>query len=89
MSITLDRINEMSERLDSLNPTHLEIIDDSHLHAGHAGAETGMGHFTVVINSPLFEGKNLVEKHQLVYHALGDLMQTDIHALQISISNEQ
>lgn len=87
MSITLDRINEMSDRLESLKPTHLEIIDDSHLHAGHAAASTGLGYFTVIINSPEFDGKSLVQKHQLIYKALGDLMQTDIHALQISIPN--
>jgi len=85
MNIANNRINEMSERLESLKPTHLEIIDDSHLHEGHAGAETGLGHFTVVINSPEFISKSLVEKHQMIYQALGNLMQTDIHALRISI----
>lgn len=69
---------------DSLTPSVLEIFDDSSRHAGHAGAaESGGGHFYATIVSSAFEGKTLVQRHQLVYQALGDLMRTDIHALSI------
>ncbi|WP_372717687.1 BolA family protein [Immundisolibacter sp.] len=68
----------------ALAPTRLELIDDSHLHAGHAGARQG-GHFTVRIAVPAFAGKRPLECHRLIYGALGELMQTDIHALSIEI----
>ena len=61
----------------------LEVSDDSHLHAGHPGARDGRGHFSVTVVSTTFAGKNLLARHRLVYSALGDLMQTDIHALAI------
>ncbi|WP_144393609.1 BolA family protein [Pleionea sediminis] len=80
------RIVEIEAALNKeLSPTHLEVIDDSHLHAGHAGAKSGKGHFTVVITSPSFEGKRPLQCHQMIYSALGELMQTDIHALSIKI----
>ncbi len=80
------RIEKMNELIaTALSPTHLEVIDDSHLHAGHAGAREGKGHFTVVIASAAFEGKRPLQCHQLVFSALGDMMQTDIHALSIKI----
>ena len=64
-------------------PTRLEIGDDSALHAGHAGARDGRGHFNVEIESAAFAGHGLLARHRLVYAALGELMQTDIHALAI------
>lgn len=64
-------------------PTELEVHDDSHLHIGHAGARDGRGHFRVRIVSPAFAGMAPVARHRAVYAALGDLMQTDIHALSI------
>jgi BolA family transcriptional regulator, general stress-responsive regulator len=69
---------------NSLHTQAVELIDDSHLHAGHAGARDGRGHFRVRIVSPDFEGLRTVQRHQLVYRSLGELMQTDIHALGIS-----
>lgn len=82
------RIESMTALLQqSLSPNHLSISDDSHLHAGHAGAKSGKGHFTVEIQSDQFNGLNKVKQHQLIYQALGDLMQTDIHALAIKITN--
>lgn len=82
----LERIKLMRKLLtDSLNPTILKIVDDSEAHAGHAGAATGMGHFTITIGSDQFNDKSLLESHKLVYEALGDLMKTDIHALRIII----
>ena len=67
---------------EKLSATYLEIIDDSHHHAGHAGAKQG-GHFTVKIVSKDFEGKSLPARHKLVYAALQDLMKTKIHALAL------
>ena len=69
---------------DALHPRQLEVIDDSHLHAGHAGAREGKGHFRVRIVSDDFRGLRALQRHQLVYRSLGDLMQTDIHALSIT-----
>lgn len=81
------RIQEMERRLgEALQPTHLAISDDSHKHVGHAGARDGRGHFTVEIESEAFRGRSPVARHRLVYDALGDLMQTDIHALAIRAS---
>ena len=61
----------------------LEISDDSHLHIGHAGARDGRGHFSVKIVSPKFAGTGRVQRHRMVYEALDELMQSDIHALAI------
>lgn len=68
---------------EALHPTELEVIDESHLHIGHAGAKDGRGHFAVRIISDAFAGKSRVARQQLIYAALGDLMQTDIHALRM------
>lgn len=76
------RIALMKEKLALLQPLQLEIADDGHHHIGHAGAESG-GHFSLLIRSDQFAGKNLVQRHRMVYDALGDLMQTQIHALSI------
>ena len=85
--MTEARIAEIRARLTSaLDPTSLEIIDESHLHAGHAGARDGRGHFRIRIASPKFEGRRPIEQHRLVYEALGDLMETDIHAAAIEVS---
>ena len=68
----------------ALAPTRLELVDDSHRHAGHAGARQG-GHFTLRIAAPGFAGKRPLECHRMIYAALGELMQTDIHALSIEL----
>ncbi|MGB4497712.1 MAG: BolA family protein [Methylococcaceae bacterium] len=68
----------------ALKPTLLEIIDNSAAHAGHAGARQGGGHYNVTIVSADFEKKTLVQRHQLIYAALGDMMKNDIHALGIN-----
>lgn len=74
----------MRQRLSAtLAPTELEITDESHLHAGHAGARSGRGHYAVRIRAAAFEKKSAIERHRLVYAALGEMMQTDIHALSI------
>ena len=78
------RTDMIRERLTAaFTPEQLDIIDESHLHAGHAGARSGGGHFAVTIVSAAFAGHNLLARHRLVYDALGDAMQTDIHALSI------
>lgn len=74
--------DELSNRLQTLAPVTLEIIDESHLHAGHAG-NTGGGHFNVLIVSEQFAGLLPLKRHRLVYDAVGDMMQSKIHALSI------
>ena len=83
--MTVSRVEKIRSLLaTALTPSLLEIIDDSSSHAGHAGAaESGGGHFYATIVSSVFEGKTLVQRHQLVYAALGDLMRTEIHAFSI------
>ena len=74
------------ERLlqDKLAPTSLQVKDQSHLHAGHAGAKEGKGHFEVNIVSDAFDGVNRIGRHRMVYDALGAFMDSDIHALRIN-----
>jgi BolA protein len=68
----------------ALQPSELEVGDDSHLHVGHAGAASGGGHYRVKIVSDRFEGQRLVMRHRLVYDAVQGMMHTDIHALAIT-----
>ena len=68
----------------SLHAQTVDVIDDSRLHAGHAGARDGKGHFRVRVVSERFRGMRPVQRHQLVYSSLGALMQTDIHALGVT-----
>ena len=77
------RTDMIRERLAVLAPQQLEILDESHKHAGHAGARSGGGHFNLTIVSNIFDGKGLLQRHRMVYDALGSAMQTDIHALTI------
>ncbi|HCU53387.1 MAG TPA: BolA family transcriptional regulator [Gammaproteobacteria bacterium] len=80
-----DRVAEIEHKLRAaLQPLKLEIEDESHKHAGHAGArESGGGHFNVTIVSAAFTGQGLLQRHRLVYDALGDTMRREIHALSI------
>lgn len=77
-------VRTMLEQLlqEALEPQELSIRDDSHLHAGHAGAASG-AHFSVSVRSDKFAGLNRVQRHRLVYHAVFPLMQDRIHALAI------
>jgi BolA protein len=68
----------------ALAPTVLELVDESHLHAGHAGAASGGSHFRLNIVSSRFEGLRLVMRHRLVYDSVHDMMHTEIHALSIT-----
>ena len=75
---------EVVKRLNAaFEPETLGVDDESHLHAGHEGAKDGRSHFRVLIISEVFEGKNLVERHRMIYSALDEMMRIDIHALAI------
>ena len=79
-----DRIAEIRHRIEAaLSPVSLEVIDESHKHIGHEGARDGRGHFAVRVVAEAFSGLRPLQRHQLIYEAVGDLMQTDIHALSI------
>ncbi|MES2354319.1 MAG: BolA family protein [Pseudomonadota bacterium] len=71
------------ERLVKLQPVSIDIKDESGKHIGHAGARSGGGHYQLTIISPLFVGASRLARHRLIYDALGDLMQREIHALAI------
>lgn len=78
------RVDQIRARLTAaLDPASLEITDESHLHAGHAGAREGKGHFRVTIVADCFRGMAPLKRHRTVYAALGEMMTTDIHALSI------
>ena len=82
--MTGQRIEMIRERLArELAPVSLEIIDESAKHAGHAGAASGGGHFIVHIVADSFRDKTLIQRHRLVYDAVGDIMHREIHALSI------
>ncbi|MEE4329432.1 MAG: BolA family protein [Wenzhouxiangella sp.] len=82
--MTAARIDMIRERLEqALSPTAVEVIDESHLHAGHPGARDGRGHFRVRVVSPVFHGLTRLARHRRVYAAMGELMTSDIHALTI------
>lgn len=82
--MTAGRIQQIEAELRRrLAPDSLEVIDESHLHVGHVGARDGKGHFRVNIVSDHFEDLSPIARHRLVFDALDDLMQTDIHALSI------
>lgn len=82
----LELIEETRRRLaDAFNPDQLAVIDDSHHHEGHAGAQDGKRHLTVKIRCDSLAAIGRVAAHRAVYSALGDLMETRIHALRIII----
>lgn len=74
---------ELRERLATLHPEVLEIVDESSKHVGHVGAAGGGGHYQVTIVAQSFIGKSPVARHRLVYDAVGDLMRREVHALAI------
>ncbi len=80
--------SERAARIESIltssfTPSKILVKDQSHLHAGHAGAQDGRGHFAVTIVSEEFAGQSKIARHRMIFDALGDMMQTDIHALSI------
>jgi BolA protein len=79
-----ERVDMLRTRLtEALEPTRLEIIDQSAAHAGHEGAKGGGGHYVVTIVSAAFAGLPLLKRHRLVYAAVGEAMKDEIHALSI------
>jgi len=82
--LTTDREQQIRQRLDkAFQPTELFLKDQRKLHAGHEGAKDGKGHFDVTIVSNAFDGKSRIERHRMVYDALGTLLESDIHAVRI------
>jgi BolA protein len=80
--VSAETVELLRQRLQSLNPLSVVIEDESHRHAGHAGAREG-GHYELLIIAEVFAGKNTVARHRLIYDAVGDLMRRGIHALSI------
>lgn len=81
----MERRARIEARLrDVLAAVHVEVVDESHLHAGHAGARDGRGHFRVLVVSPRFEGLSKLQAQRLVYSALAEEMSADIHALSMT-----
>ncbi len=79
-----ERSDVIRERLETaLSPELIEIEDDSASHAGHEGAKAGGGHFNLTVVAAAFEGKSPIERHRMVYDAMGEMMQHEIHALSI------
>jgi BolA protein len=82
--MTSDRRTRIEARLrEQLAPTHLEVVDESHLHAGHEGARGGQTHYRATIVSPRFAGLSRVEAQRLVYAALTDELGSGLHALAL------
>lgn len=79
-----DRRSRIASRLnEQFAPAHLDVVDESHLHAGHAGARSGAGHYRVFIVSERFEGQGRIARQRMVYAALADEMGPEIHALSL------
>ncbi len=79
-----DRVQLIRDCLtEAFKPEQLNIEDESHLHAGHAGARAGGGHFSVTIVSEVFAEQSLIQRHRAVYSALQSLIPAEIHALSI------
>ncbi len=80
-----DRVERITSLLADLSPLSCKVEDESALHAGHAGAASGGGHYRLHLVSTRFEGLNRVSRHRLVYDCLGKLMKTEIHALALTL----
>jgi BolA protein len=78
-----DVARTIRERLAVLEPETVELDDQSALHAGHPGAQSGGGHYRLIIVSQRFRGEPKLARHRMIYNALGELMQRDIHALSL------
>jgi BolA protein len=90
MTVDFDSVvTSMEQHLAGLEPDLLEIYDESAEHAGHAGAQSGGGHYQVLIVSRRFEGQSRVARHRMVYEALGAMMQQQIHAVAITALTPQ
>ncbi len=79
-----ERVQQIEAKLRAaFEPELLDMIDDSHKHAGHAGSKGGAGHFDLTIVSDKFSGMNTIGRHRLIYDALSEMMPGEIHALSI------
>ena len=88
--MTAERCQQIEELLSAaFAPTRLLVKDQSHLHAGHAGAQDGKGHFAVNIVSAAFAGMSRIERHRRIFDALEQMMETDIHALKIKATTPE
>ncbi len=89
MMMTSERRIQLITNLlqQKLAPTFLEVLDESHRHHGHPGAQSGAGHFKISIASPQFVGQNNIASHRLIYAALKDLIGPEIHALRICVTS--
>lgn len=82
--MSTERVEKITQLLSqAFHPNQLQVRDDSALHAGHAGAASGAGHFHVVIRAAAFEGMAPLAKHRAVYAAVDSMMGCDIHAISI------
>jgi len=88
--MTAERCQQIEELLSAaFAPTRLLVKDQSHLHAGHAGAQDGKGHFAIDIVSVAFAGNSRIERHRRIFDALEQMMETDIHALKIKATTPE
>jgi BolA protein len=86
MADPVDRVAALRAALErALQPADIEIVDESALHAGHPGARGGGGHYRLRVVADCFAGRSRVERHRLVYDALRDFMQRDVHALAMTL----
>jgi len=79
----MNTITIIKQKLTVLRPEKIEILDESSKHIGHEGAKNGGGHFLLTIVSGNFYEKSTMERHRMIYAALGEMMERDIHALSI------
>lgn len=79
-----ERMARIRARIEEkLSPEHFDLIDESHKHAGHAGARSGAGHFDALIVAEAFEGVRPLQRQRMVFDALGEMMNTEIHAFNM------
>jgi len=84
--VTAERVAEIERRLRAdFDPQWLEVLDESALHVGHAGARDGRGHFRVRIQAECLKGLDRIAAHRHIHRSMGTLMLTDIHALSIEM----
>ena len=79
----MNTLELIRQKLATLDPEKIEILDESARHAGHEGAKSGGGHYFLMIISSRFSGQSTMARHRLVYAALGEMMRKDIHALSV------
>ncbi|HZJ96464.1 MAG: BolA family transcriptional regulator [Alcaligenaceae bacterium] len=84
-----ERVDVIRDRLAVLEPIELEVLNDSHLHAQHAGNRDGANHFTVTMRSAKFDGVSRVQRQRMIYELLEDLMPFPVHALALKLSGSE